>query len=210
MIVPLLNGISHIKKLVEAFGENSVLGGLCFIETTLNSDGTIVQSSPIHDLIFGERGGQVTERIRKLEALFSKTKATFQLSENIDQDMWHKYSFITALSGVTSLFRAPIGPIREQESGFRMTADLLNEISTVMKKVDAPIKSNLPELQLEKMLQMGHSMKSSMQRDMEKSYPTEDDHLQGFLLEKALEHQVNTPILNAVYANLKIYEALLD
>ena len=210
MIVPLLNGISHIKKLVEAFGENSVLGGLCFIETTLNSDGTIVQSSPIHDLIFGERDGQVTERIRKLEALFSKTKATFQLSENIDQDMWHKYSFITALSGVTSLFRAPIGPIREQESGFRMTADLLNEISTVMKKVDAPIKSNLPELQLEKMLQMGHSMKSSMQRDMEKSFPTEADHLQGFLLEKALEHQVNTPILNAVYANLKIYEALLD
>lgn len=206
MILPLLNGIAHVDELVQAFGEEAVIGGLCFIETTLDSEGTIIQTSPIHDLVFGERSGNKTERILNLQASFSETGATFKLSENIDQDMWHKYSFISALSGVTTLMRAPIGPIREQESGYRTIDRLLNEISMIMKKIEAPIKDNLPQIQLEKMMEMGHSMKSSMQRDMEKSYSTEVDHLQGFLLEKAREHQLNAPVLDAVYTNVKVYE----
>ncbi|TDL31476.1 ketopantoate reductase family protein [Jeotgalibacillus sp. S-D1] len=209
MILPLLNGIAHVDELIQAFGDEAVLGGLCFIETTLDSEGTIVQSSPIHDLLFGERSGNKSERILKLQAAFSDTRASFRLSENINQDMWHKYSFISALSGVTTLMRAPIGPIREQEAGYRTIDTLLKEISMVMKKMEAPIKDNLPQIQLEKMMEMGHSMKSSMQRDMEKSCSTEVDHLQGYLLEKAKQYQLNVPVLDAVYTNVKVYEKQL-
>jgi len=60
------------------------------------------------------------------------------------------------------------------------------------------------------MLEMGHSMKSSMQRDMEKSFPTEIEHLQGYLLQKARKHHLEVPVLEAVYANVKIYEASLN
>ena len=35
MIVPLLNGMRHVDVLIERFGERPVLGGLCFIATTL-------------------------------------------------------------------------------------------------------------------------------------------------------------------------------
>ncbi|PPA70645.1 ketopantoate reductase family protein [Jeotgalibacillus proteolyticus] len=206
MVLPLLNGIAHMDQLVEAFGGEAVIGGLCFIETTLDQNGTIVQTSPIHDLIFGERDGSKSERILALESAFSGTEANFQLSTNIVQDMWHKYSFITAMSGVTTLMRAPMGPIREQESGYRLIKDLLDEIYHVMKNIGAPVKEGLPEIQLSKMLEMGYTMKSSMQRDMEKLMPTETDHLQGFLLSKAAEKQLNTPLLNAVFANVKIYE----
>jgi len=210
MVLPLLNGIAHVDRLIEAFGEQSVIGGLCFIETTLNAEGTIVQTSPIHDLVFGELSGQKSERISNLQAAFADTKANFILSENIQQDMWHKYSFITAMSGVTTLMRAPIGPIRDIEAGNRTIETLLKEISLIMKKINAPIKDGLPSMQLKKMLEMGHSMKSSMQRDMEKSFPTEIEHLQGYLLQKARKHHLEVPVLEAVYANVKIYEASLN
>jgi len=147
MVLPILNGVSHVDELVEAFGEDAVIGGLCFIETTLDEKGTIVQPSPMNQLVYGERTGEKTPRIEWLESTFKGTKADFVLSENINQDMWHKYAFITAMSGVTSLMASPIGPITELESGKRIILALLNEISNVMRKIEAPIQNDIAEIQ---------------------------------------------------------------
>ena len=207
MVLPLLNGISHLDMLTEAFGAEKVIGGLCFIETTLAQDGEIVQTSPIHDLIFGERNGEKTERILQLEEAFSGTKASFRLSEKIEQEMWHKYLFITSMSGITSLFRSPIGPIREQEHGWKTIEHLVHEAAAIMEKIGAPLASGAAENTLAKIKEIGHGMKSSLQRDMEKSLLTEGDHLFGYLLENAEQSGLPVPILSAIYANVKIYES---
>lgn len=35
VILPLLNGIAHLDALKNAFGENKIIGGLCFIENNI-------------------------------------------------------------------------------------------------------------------------------------------------------------------------------
>jgi 2-dehydropantoate 2-reductase len=207
MILPLLNGIIHMDKLIEEFGDDRILGGLCFIESTLDKNGKVVQASPINDLVFGERNGQITERIINLEKAFSGTKARFRLSQKINEDMWYKYFFITAFSGITSLMRAPIGKIRETDSGQETIHRLLKEIYCVMSKIEAPIHENIVAIQLKRINELGFAMKSSMQRDMEKQLPIEADHLQGYLLGIAKREQIDAPILEAIYANLKVYES---
>lgn len=206
IILPLLNGMSHMDKLIEAFGEDDVIGGLCFIESTLNEYGTIVQTSPIHQLVYGERTGERTPRIERLKSAFEDTKADFVLSDHINQDMWHKYLFITVMSGITSLMNSSIGPIRELESGQRIISTFLNEISEVMKKINAPIKEDIANIQFSRINEMNAGMKSSMQRDMEKSLPIEVEHLQGYLLNKAKEYHIEVPILETIYTKLTLYE----
>jgi 2-dehydropantoate 2-reductase len=206
MILPLLNGMSHVDRLVDKFGDHNVIGGLCFVESTLDSEGQVKQASPIHDLVFGERTGEKTERILKLEKAFTRTKANFTLAENIVQEMWHKYLFITTLSGVTSLFRSPIGPIRENEIGLAAITETLRETAVIMRKSGAPIADDIEMKQLEKLNSMGFQMKSSLQRDMEKELAIEADHLYGFLLNKAETYHIQAPTLQIIYANLKIYE----
>ncbi|ESU32220.1 hypothetical protein G3A_12210 [Bacillus sp. 17376] len=207
MVLPLLNGISHLDILTEAFGAEKVIGGLCFIETTLALDEKIVQTSPIHDLIFGERNGEKTERILQLEEAFIGTKASFTLSEKIEQEMWHKYLFITSMSGITSLFCSPIGPIREQEHGWKTIERLVHEAAAIMEKIGAPLASGAAANTLARIKEIGHGMKSSLQRDMEKSLLTEGDHLFGYLLENAEQSGLTAPILSAIYGNVKIYES---
>ncbi|ANU24454.1 ketopantoate reductase family protein [Planococcus donghaensis] len=206
MILPLLNGIAHLELLIKAFGEKQVIGGLCFVETTLSEDGTIVQTSPINQLVYGERTGEKTERIEKLEQCFRGTKAEFVKSENINQDMWHKYLFITAMSGITAMMEAPIGPIRDLESGQRTIKAFLDELVTIMEKIEAPIQQGIAEIQLNRMNSMAPEMKSSMQRDIEKQQPTEFEHLQGYLLTQAKKVTVSVPILETIYTKLKLYE----
>ncbi len=206
MILPLLNGISHVDELIHVFGEEKVIGGLCFVESTLDDKGTIIQSSPIHDVVFGERDGKRTERITRLEEAFSNTKAKFSLSSSIVQEMWHKYLFITTLSGVTSLFRAPIGPIRENDKGKEIIQNVLSQTASIMRSINAPIGEQIEEALFEKLNQMGYTMKSSLQRDMEKSLPIEAKHLYGYLVEIADNKGIPAPELNIIYSNLQIYE----
>lgn len=206
VIIPLLNGIAHLEQLDEAFGEEKVLGGLCFIETTLDEDGTIVQTSPAHHLLFGNRFHHDSYKIAQIAETLSGTKANIQLNDQIDQEMWKKYLFIAVFSGITSLFRSPIGPIREHPSGLALIHQAAKEAEKVMQKLHVPIEA---ETQLQKMQEIGDNMKSSLQRDMEKHLQIEGDHFFGYLLKKANELNIECPVLTTIYTNLKIYEANL-
>lgn len=208
MILPLLNGMSHIDKLIESFDEKNVLGGLCFVESTLDQNGTIIQTSPIHDLVYGERNGEKTVRITRLEKTFSETKANFLLSEKIKQDMWVKYLFISTLSGITSLFRSPIGPILENNEGLNTIEKVLTEAAAIMRSVNAPLPESIEEIQLNRLMAMNYEMKSSLQRDMEKNLPIEAGHLYGYLLNLASKNNMDVPTLKVIYQNLKVYETM--
>ncbi|WP_066393331.1 ketopantoate reductase family protein [Neobacillus mesonae] len=208
-ILPLLNGISHYHQLIAEFGEERVLGGLCFIETTLDQEGRIIQTSAKHDLVFGERSGERTERVLTIEDAFSGTKVGYRLSDDVCRDLWNKYLFISTMSGITTLMRAPIGPIREQSTGRAVITKLLEEIVFVMKHAGAPFSDDAVAQQLNQIDSLGYSMKSSMQRDMEKLSQVEADHLHGYLLDIANKEKILVPVLEAVYTNLKVYETSL-
>lgn len=171
VIIPLLNGIAHLSLLQKEFGEEKVIGGLCFIETTLNDEGEIVQTSAVNRLVFGEMKSQHAEKIKHISKAFAGTKSSFVLSENITQDMWHKYLFITVMSGVTTLMRAPIGPIRESEGGHDFIRNLFEECVQIMRCIGAPVKDDITEEHMKTIDKISYDMKSSMQRDMEKVRP---------------------------------------
>ncbi|TPV46732.1 ketopantoate reductase family protein [Bacillus dicomae] len=208
VIIPLLNGIAHLSLLQKEFGEEKVIGGLCFIETTLNDQGEIVQTSAANRLVFGEIKLQDSERIQRIAKAFAGTKASFVLSENITQDMWHKYLFITVMSGVTTLMRAPIGPIRESEGGHDFIQNLFEECMQIMRYIGAPVKYDITEEHMKTIDKISYDMKSSMQRDMEKGSFIEGKHLQGYLLNVAEKNSIEAPLLGAVYQNLKVYEEM--
>ncbi|MBM7603515.1 2-dehydropantoate 2-reductase [Metabacillus crassostreae] len=205
VIIPLLNGIKHIDVLKSTFLENQVIGGLCFVESTVDQDGVIIQSSKTHDFVYGEFTGIETDRIQKINEAFSQTKASIRKSDTILKDMWHKYMFISGLSGITTLFRSSIGPIREAKYGLEMIENLFLEIGSIMRGIGAPIDDHIENLQLHKINEMSYDMKSSMQRDMEKKESIEGEHLHGHLLTLAKENNIHTPYLKMTYSNLSTY-----
>lgn len=209
MILPLLNGMAHYEALDRQFGKDRVIGGLCYIESTLDSEGAIIQNGSMHEIVFGERSGHSSERIRQLATIFNKAKMDSQLSNEINQELWHKYLFIATMSGITTMMRAPIGPIRSTETGMATISRLTKEIIEIMRSGGATLAKDIEDIQLNKVQNLARTMKSSMQRDMERGLPVEVDHLHGYLLEIAKKENLEVPVLQSVYANLKIYEQIL-
>ncbi|KFN02272.1 2-dehydropantoate 2-reductase [Bacillus clarus] len=208
VIIPLLNGIAHLSLLQQEFGEEKVIGGLCFIETTLNSEGDVVQTSAADRLVFGEMKHRDTDRIQRISNTLIGTKASFVLSENILRDMWHKYLFITVMSGVTTLMRAPIGPIRESDGGRDFIRSLFEESAQIMRAFGAPIHENIVDEHMKTIDKISYDMKSSMQRDMEKNSFIEGEHLQGYVLKLAKQLDIEAPLLEVVYQNVKVYQEM--
>ncbi|MGF7533380.1 ketopantoate reductase family protein [Bacillus mexicanus] len=207
IIIPFLNGYQHYEQLFEAFSKEQVLGGLCFIESALDSRGEIHHTSVSHRFVFGEWNGGRTERIISLEEAFSGVKAEVIISGQIEKDIWKKYLFIAAQAGITTLFQRPLGPILETEGGRHTAQTLIGEIGAILRKEDVPADPDLEEESFRTMMSMAYHMKSSMLRDMENGQTTEGHHLHGYLLTKAKHLSLAAPILETVYANLQMYEA---
>lgn len=206
VVIPLLNGIAHMEQLWEKFGKERVLGGLCFIETTLNADGDVVQTSSVHEAVFGEWEGGLSERVERIAQAFSGINGSMRASANIQRDAWQKYLFIATLSGITTLMNAAVGPIRESAYGLELTRQLAEECASVIRALGAPIREDIVDKQMDTFCSQGAAMKSSMLRDMEKGLPVEADHIQGYLLAHAERLGLSTPLLKVVYNYLKIYE----
>ncbi|MBF7020180.1 2-dehydropantoate 2-reductase [Staphylococcus sp. 18_1_E_LY] len=210
VIIPLLNGIAHVEKLQQAFGENKVFGGLCIIETTLDSQGEINHTSDFDQLIFGELNGEQTERAKKIESALSGTRAKIILSDNINKDMWHKYLMITVMSSVTTLMHAPIGPIRDSEDGKSYIEDMYNEVAQIMRIHQAPISNNIVNNYMKSLDNLSYHFKTSMQRDMEKGLNIEGHHIQGYMLNLAHQYHFEAPLLRSAYQHLNVYNEMLN
>ncbi len=208
-ILPLLNGMRHLELLAGRFGEDSVIGGACFIAAEVDAEGRIVQLTDIHRLVYGERKGGNSPRIDALKAIHG---ASFEAraSENILQDMWEKWVLLASLGAATCLMRGNIGEIEAIPGGADLARAILGECSAISAAYGyVPGATFLAWT--EKMLTTPRStLTSSMYRDMSKNALVEVDQILGDLLERGRKFAVTTPLLEAAYANLRIYQARLS
>jgi 2-dehydropantoate 2-reductase len=208
LILPLLNGYDHFSILQNRFGSDHILGGLCYIETTLDSTGAIVQSSSFHSIVFGEWVGGESERTQLLLSHLDQAGFTVTLSSDIQREVWQKYIFVASLSGITTLMDSSVGPILATPVARAVYEQLLQEIVTLAQKAGMPVGSEMSATTMQKMLSVLPEFTSSMHRDMHKQLPVEADHLHGALLAMALLGQDAYPVLETVYARLKVYESV--
>jgi 2-dehydropantoate 2-reductase len=205
VVLPLLNGIAHFERLKGTFGAEKVIGGLVFIESTLNSKGEVEHYSENHRLVFGEFDGQITERIQKISDAFAGANFHAVASEQINNEIWKKYIFISAMAGMTCLTQSSIGPILASPYGEENYSRLVREICAIGASQEPTLDADVWEQTMNRVRSLPAPMKSSMLRDMEKGLPIETEHFHGTLLRLA-PPDLDTPLLKTVYSTLSIYQ----
>ncbi|BDU74136.1 2-dehydropantoate 2-reductase [Mesoterricola silvestris] len=203
MVLPLLNGMAHFDALDRRFGAGRVLGGSCFISSALDAQGAVVHFNRLHGLVFGERTGEATPRIRALEAQLCGAGFDGRLSGDIVQELWEKWVFIASAAGITCLLRGSVGDI-VAAGNQGLAVALMEECASV-----AAAHGHAPRAQsLEKtraiLTEPGSPMTSSMFRDLESGGRIEGDHLIGDLLRRGAGP---LPMLAMVDASLRTYGA---
>lgn len=204
-ILPLLNGIGHMQKLTDAFGERHVLGGVCYLETTLNEHGDVIHTSDSDQIVFGATTASNEEFAREVEDTLKLGQFRLRRSADIRLDMWQKYVMLASLSGITSATQQPIGVALNDPVTRDFLHRMMTEITTIAQAEGVAIPVNTPDKLLERWADVNPQLTSSMHRDLQKGSPLELDHLHGVLLQYARKHHIDAPCLSAVYATVHPY-----
>jgi 2-dehydropantoate 2-reductase len=206
-ILPILNGMRHLDLLDARFGAERVLGGSCFIGTTLDADGVVQHLNRAHGLTYGERDGSRSARMERIEQAMVTARFEPRLSTHVLQDMWDKWVFLASLAGITCLMRAPIGDIVAAPGGTPAALDLLEDCRKVAEAYGhAPGDTSLQRSR-GVLTEAGSTVSASMMRDLEQGGLIEGDHIVGDLLARGDAKGLDLPMLRVAYAHLKAYEA---
>jgi 2-dehydropantoate 2-reductase len=210
-ILPLLNGMRHFDILTEKFGAQRVLGGLCFISSTLDEHGRIVHLNESHTLVFGELAGGISPRVDEIFAELSRGNFIVQSSADVMQDLWEKWTFIATVGALTTLMRATVGDVIAAGASDIAEA-LLQECSAIAgRNGHAPRPASMERARAF-LAVPGSTLQASMAKDIERGARIEADHIIGDLLRcggagEASDAAHQWPLLRVAFAALKAYEA---
>jgi len=210
LILPVLNGMRHISVLVARFGEHAVLGGVCLVSTEVDQDGRIHQLSGVQKLGYGELDGRITPRLQKLDETLGGAGFDTAISDDIVRDMWQKWVQLATLGTITCLMRGTIGEVASIQGGTALSLATLHECSSIAIACGHPVSEAFLARQRAVLTDEGPQLTSSMYRDLTKGDDVEVDTILGDLLEHGKTYGLTTPILEAAFVNLSIYQRQRD
>ena len=206
MILPVLNGMRHIDLLAKRFGEHAVIGGVCLVAAETDDQGRIVQLADVQQLVYGERNGDSTPRLKTLDGTLQGAGFDARLSPDIMQEMWEKWVQLASLGAITCLMRGTIGEIVAAPGGAELSIDVLGESAAVATACGYRPSEKMLSRHATAMTAPGSSLTSSMYRDLRKGAPVEADHILGDFIERGSAHDVAKPFLKAALVNLCVYQ----
>lgn len=206
VILPVLNGLSHLDTLGHAFGRERVLGGLCKIQATLSPEGTVRHLNDWRWLTFGEQAGGLSPRVEAIAAAFAPARgAVAQAVPDIGQRMWEKLVHLGTAALGTVLMRANVGEV-VRAGGAALLAEALARNAAIAAHHGHP----MPEAFLAEygalFADPASAYATSLLRDIEAGNPSEGEHILGFLLEAARRAGVETALHEAAALHGRAYE----
>jgi 2-dehydropantoate 2-reductase len=208
-IVPVLNGMRHMDTLAERFGKQAVAGGAAKVATTIDASGVIVQLAPFQDLAYGEMDGTRSQRMQALDRFMQQAGFEARLSQNIALEMWEKWALLATLGGITCLMRGNVGEIAAAAGGDAFLLRFFGEVTSVIGSVGIPVSEGCRAFAMNTFRTQGSPLTSSMYRDLQNHQPVEADQIIGDLLARGRKAGLSTPLLEAAYTQLSIYQARL-
>ncbi len=203
VIVPLLNGIEHMEALVNAFGSEHVLGGVCRISAFIAEAGHIKHVGIDPFIAFGELNREMSERVSKLYDVFKNISGvTVEASGNIELAMWEKYLLIAAFSGVGAVTRSPVGMFRSIPETRAMFRRALEEVVLVANSRGVGLTEKSVQAVMDRIDQTQPDTMASMQKDVLAGRPSELESQTGALVRMARAATVSVPTHEFIYASL--------
>jgi 2-dehydropantoate 2-reductase len=197
-VLSLQNGVQKDDVLRHILGDEPVLGGVCYIASTIVRPGVISHTGTLQKLVFGEYDGRRSARAEALLEACRRGGIDAELSLDIRKAIWEKFVFLVGLSAVTTTIRLPIGPIRTNPRTRRFLLDTMREVVTVGQVHGVALSAEYAEDRLAFCDGLPAEMVSSMYHDLERGNRLEVDWLSGGVVELGQAVGVPTPVNRAV------------
>ncbi len=209
-VLPLLNGIAHIERLNQEFGQRSVMGGTARMQVTLTPEGVVRQLNDWQTLTFGEQDGSTSGRAAQLKAMLDKTGVEAKLSSNIMRELWLKLVHLSTVAGMTCLMRGNLGEIVRTPEGSDLLIKFFEANAEIAARAGHRPDDKFVATYKDLFRQRDSRYEASMQRDLEKGGQIESEQILGYMLRQCRAAGLPDALHLAAYTHVKTFEQRRD
>lgn len=199
MVISLLNGVENSDVLCASIDKKHVLGGLCKIISFIEDYGVINHVSYEPTIVFGELYNKKTKRALQLEQLFLNAGFTTKLAENIQQEIWTKFLYISTVSAIGALTRATIGEMIAIPQIKEIMYQTAREIISIAKAKGVNLSEDTIDKQFQIIESQPYNATSSLQRDVLEGRPSELEAQNGTIVKMGIKLGIPTPVNSFIY-----------
>ncbi|MFV8269552.1 ketopantoate reductase family protein [Flavobacterium sp. GT2N3] len=197
VILPLYNGVDATERIQKEFPENAILQGCVYIVSMIESPGVIKKIGPYEKLFFGSKNGPFS-KLNELQSIFKNASIESYLVANIDETVWEKFIFISALASATSYLDQNIGGILNNPENKAIYISLLNEVTAVAFAKGLPLPNDIVAQTVVKLEKTPKDATSSMHRDFLAGRNTEIVSLTKYVVNEGFKYGVETPVYKKI------------
>ena len=197
-IISFQNGVLKDQAVRAVYGSGRVMGGVGYVATTIEGPGVIRQTGPMQRLLFGEFDASHSPRGQAFLEACLAGGIQAELSDDILREIWQKFVFLAALSGLTTTIRKPIGPIRQNAQTRSLLRDVMREVVAVGRAHGVNLAEDYADVRLKLADDVAYDMTSSMHHDLERGNRLEVRWLAGAVVELGHSKGVSTPLNRAI------------
>jgi 2-dehydropantoate 2-reductase len=201
IILPLYNGVDATERIQILFPKNTVLQGCVYIVSMIESPGIIKKIGLYEKLFFGSKNAPVS-KLNELQSIFENANIESYLVENIEETVWEKFIFISALASATSYLNQNIGGILNHPENKAVYSSLLNEITAVAFAKGLALPNDIVAQTIIKLEKTPKDATSSMHRDLLAGRNTEVVSLTEYVVKAGLKYGVATPMYQIILDEL--------
>ena len=197
-VLSLQNGVIKDDLMRREFGDEAVMGGVCYVATHISKPGVIHQTGTMQRIVVGEYGGRKSRRAEELHAALVASGVSAELSDDVRRSIWEKYVFLVGLSATTTSMRRTLGPIRANPQTRAFLHDILREVVAVGRAHGVALPADYADNRMAFGDTLPADMTSSMHHDLEKGNRLEVEWLSGGVVRLGAEKGISTPCNRAV------------
>jgi 2-dehydropantoate 2-reductase len=203
VVISFQNGVDAAERIGPVVGAEHLIGGATWLSAAIESPGVIGQYSQFRRIVLGEFDGSVTPRAQALREVFQSTGAAVEVVQNIEQILWTKFVFISAISALGSLTRVTMGEYRGVREARTVLTEAIHEVVAVAQAKGVTLDPDVVTNTLKFIDESAASIKPSMQRDIEAGRMSELESMIGIVVRLGTKLSVPTPVMGLAYAVLK-------
>lgn len=210
LVLSLQNGLGHEDILADAVGRERVLAGKTYVGGVMLAPGRIISGTVGKHTHIGELDGSVSERVRRIAALFNDAGLATTVSDNIVGAMWDKLLVNVATGALSGITRLNYGELYAVPEVKATALAAVAEALAVARAADIRLSFTEPVQAWDRAAEgLPADFKASMLQSLEKGSITEVDFINGAVVRWGQRVCVPTPVNAALVGCIKGIERAL-
>lgn len=207
IIMSLLNGIDSEDIIAEKFGYKNLLYSFVYHIDAIKVQ-NIVKYADKGIIVFGEKNGQITERINQVKGIFDAVNIKYEISAEIIKRMWWKYMVNIGMNQTTAVLKAPYRALQDIPYTKELAKAAMKEVVQISQILNINLLQEDIDNELNRLMNYPSDGKSSMLQDIEAKRKTEVEMFSGKLCQLGEIYHIPTPVNYMFYNLIKSIETI--